>query len=113
MNFANQSNSTAQADNEYPAVRIGVISLRNDEVRTLGQETRWMHGPLDALARDANNRIVPVVRRAEGRYGSSWSASSPEGDRLMVGGRIGCARLSTVKTRSISCIVRSLRVTLA
>lgn len=113
-NFTIEQAGTAKADSVcLPACRVRVAVLRNDEVRTLGQELRWMHGPLDALARDASNRIVPVVRRAEGRYGCSSHANSPESDRFDVGGRIGCARLSTVKTHAISCIVRSLRVTLA
>ena len=110
-NFTIEQAGTAKADNvSFPARRVRVAVLCNDGVRTPGQGIRWMQGPLDALARDASNRIGHVVRHAKGRYGCSWSASSPESDRLVVGGRIGGARSSIVKTRPISCIVRSLRV---
>lgn len=110
-NLTTEQVGAAQADNVYlPVYRAQMISRRNDEVRTLGQGSGWMHGHLVALARDASNRIRTVVRQTGRSVWDLMTASSPNERRSSCIGPHRDARFNVVKTRSIPCIVRSLGV---
>jgi hypothetical protein len=113
INFTDKPMGTEQSDNDLPAYGACVLCLCNDEVRTLGQGTRWMHGPLDALAQDASNRSGNVVRHNQRSVWMSPSASPSLGRQMVCRGPFGATRFSVVKTPSILCIVRSLGVILA
>lgn len=68
-NLINIQTGTAKADKDILLSGSEcVIAFRLDTVRTRGQQTSWMNGPVDALARDASNRRGHVVRHAQGRY---------------------------------------------
>ena len=113
INFTDKPMGTEQSDNDHPVHGACAFYLRNDEVRILGQGTRWMHGPLDALAQDASNRSGNVVRHGQRSVWMSSSASPSLGRQMVCSGPFGATRFPVVKTPSILCIVRSLGVILA
>jgi hypothetical protein len=86
INFTDKPMGTEQSDNDHPVHGACAFYLRNDEVRTLGQGTRWMHGPLDALAQDASNRSGNAVRRHQRSVWMSPSASPTLGRQMVCRG---------------------------
>jgi hypothetical protein len=86
INFTDKPMGTEQSDNDLPAYGACVLCLCVDVVRTHSQGTRWMHGPLDALARDASNRSDNAARRHQRSVWMSPSASPTQGRQVVCRG---------------------------